>query len=61
MLREDRIMVALVDNPHLFTRIEQCVLNAKTELAKRRLVQMAVTLGRYSAASEMIGEAFGIL
>jgi hypothetical protein len=32
-------------NPAIFQRIEECVLNAKTSLAKRRLVRAAVVLG----------------
>lgn len=33
-----------IDNPQLFQRIEDCVVNAKTELAKRRLIRATVIL-----------------
>jgi hypothetical protein len=32
-------------NPAVFQRIEECILNARTTLAKRRLIRAAIALG----------------
>jgi len=42
------------ENPEFFIKIEECILNAKTELAKRRLVKTAVSLAFLSGASIQI-------
>lgn len=41
-------VVQAANNPNIFLRMEDCVLNAKTDLAKRRLVQATVTLSMYA-------------
>lgn len=41
----NRQAYAALYNPTLISRIENCILNARTELAKRRLVQTAYVLG----------------
>ncbi len=38
-----------IDNANIFLRIEECILNARTDLAKRRLVRAAIVLGGYLA------------
>lgn len=54
----DQIVLA-IDRPGLFIRIEECVLNAKTELAKRRLVQAAVVLGGLKALTDEMNAMAG--
>jgi hypothetical protein len=43
---------AVIGNPNLFMRLEECILNARTELAKRRLIQTAIVLGGIRAVDD---------
>lgn len=38
--------------PNFFLRIEECVINARTDLAKRRLVQASIVLGAMKVIEE---------
>ncbi len=49
----ERALLA-IDNPKIFRRIEDCVLSARTELAKRRLIRATVILSGYKTHSDLI-------
>lgn len=49
-----------IDNPQLFRRIEDCVVNAKTELAKRRLVRATVILKGFRTADIYARQQLGL-
>lgn len=38
----------LVNNPSIYLRLEDCFVNAMSDLAKRRLVKVAISLGELS-------------
>lgn len=42
-----------IDNPFIWERLEVCVLNAKTPLAKRRLVRTVVVMGQMSGQARL--------
>jgi hypothetical protein len=48
-----------IDNPNLFSRIEECIVNAKTELAKRRLVRATVILSELKAVDDNMNAMAG--
>lgn len=41
-----------LDNPFIFLRIENCILVAKTELAKRRLIRATIVLSGLKAVDD---------
>ncbi len=54
----DRAVYAL-DNPFIFVRIENCILVAKTELAKRRLIRATIVLSGIKAVDNEMASMAG--
>ena len=50
---------AAVFNKNLFLRLEECMLNAKTDLAKRRLVRATVILSGIKAIDQETRDVIG--
>jgi hypothetical protein len=53
-----RAVIAL-DNPFIFLRIENCILVAKTELAKRRLIRATIVLSGIKAVDQNTNDMAG--
>lgn len=52
-------VMSCLDNPQLFDRIEECVVNARTELAKRRLVRATIVLSSMKQSSAEMNSMAG--
>lgn len=50
---------AAVFNKNLFLRLEECVLNARTELAKRRLIRATIVLSGIKAVDQETRDMIG--
>lgn len=55
----EKAQYAAVFNQNLFLRLEECMLNAKTDLAKRRLVRATIVLSGIKAVDRETRDMIG--